>query len=263
MANKNTDLIKILKVKPVVFNPILARIAGDVASGLFLSQLLYWDGKGKEGGWIYKTIEEFQEETALSRKNQDRAVEKWKKLGVLETEVRGTPPTRHFRINEGKLRDLISNLFVQSGQIHMSKVDKYICPKRTNTIIGNTEITSEITSEITRNLGEPASEPVATVLQNQSKNAVNELIESFSKINPSYRNFYANKTQRAAADRIIQAQGLETAQKIIGFLDFYNSLPHPHRPVTTPALLEADMAAIRVEALKIRKKQQEIESRKI
>jgi hypothetical protein len=40
--------------RPVSFFPELARAVGGTGPGLFLCQLIYWDGKGKDPeGWIY------------------------------------------------------------------------------------------------------------------------------------------------------------------------------------------------------------------
>lgn len=108
--NKNYQhiVLKVLEAKPVAFNPVLARITGSVKAGLFLSQLLYWWGKEKNDGWIYKTIDEFDEETALSRYEQDEAIKKLKRLKIIEVEIRGIPARRHFKINMENLISLLT-----------------------------------------------------------------------------------------------------------------------------------------------------------
>jgi hypothetical protein len=117
-----------LSARPIAFNPKLARVVGGVKAGLFLSQLLYWDNKGKsEDGWIYKTIDEMEEETALSREEQDAAIRKLKSLDIIEVTVKGVPPKRHFRL---KL-DILFNL---------CKTHILICVKPTNRIVSNAQI---------------------------------------------------------------------------------------------------------------------------
>lgn len=91
-------MIEHISERPIAFNPALARIAKSAGAGLFLSQLLYWWGKGRKPDWIYKTIAEIQEETSLTRSEQDRAIRRWKELGVLVVEKRGIPQKRHFKI---------------------------------------------------------------------------------------------------------------------------------------------------------------------
>lgn len=106
--NTNSSLIERYKEKPVAFNPGLARISDSATAGLFLSQLLYWHQKGRDKEWVYKTIKEFQEETCLCRSEQDRAIKKWKRLGVLEVKRKGIPQRRFFRIDTEKLNGLLS-----------------------------------------------------------------------------------------------------------------------------------------------------------
>lgn len=91
-------ILETLGERPVAFNPLLARISGGVATGLFMCQLLYWWKKGCKNGWIFKTIKEIREETYLSRSEQDRAIKKWRDLGVIEVKREGIPPKRHFKI---------------------------------------------------------------------------------------------------------------------------------------------------------------------
>jgi hypothetical protein len=110
-TNANSTLIKIMAEsigqKPVAFNRIFASIGGSAVSGLFMSQLYFWYGKGKDG-WIYKTIDEFFEETALTRREQDTAIKRWKELGVLEVKIMGMPARRHFKVDIVRLMCLVS-----------------------------------------------------------------------------------------------------------------------------------------------------------
>lgn len=105
--NYNSQIIRWLSAYPIAFNPYIGKIVGSAASGLFLCQLLYWWGKGSKDGWVYKTIKEMQEETSLSRAEQDTAIAAWKKMGILEMKVAGMPPKRHFRIMTDRLLALL------------------------------------------------------------------------------------------------------------------------------------------------------------
>lgn len=91
--------LKISNDKPILFIPILGRSLKSTKAGLFLSQLLFWYGKGKNKRWIYKTIEEMEKETTLSRKEQDTAITICKKYGLIETKLKGIPAKRNFYIN--------------------------------------------------------------------------------------------------------------------------------------------------------------------
>jgi hypothetical protein len=102
-TNHNSLLIKALGDRPIAFSRMVAELGGGATAGLFLCQLLYWWEKGADKNWIYKTIEEFKEETCLTYSEQKRAIKAWTELGVLKVEVRGIPGTRHFHINIEKL----------------------------------------------------------------------------------------------------------------------------------------------------------------
>ncbi len=118
--NYNKKLLEVLSVKPIAFNPLLAKLTGSVKAGLLLSQLLYWWGKGQDPESIYKTIKEIKDETALSRSEQDGAIKKIKELDLMEVELKGIPPTRHFKLNLQKISNLIckdsTNLFEENQQ---------------------------------------------------------------------------------------------------------------------------------------------------
>ena len=87
---------------------------------MLLSQLLYWWGKGQNPEWIYKTIDEIEEETALSRYEQDGAIQKIKNLKLVEVKRKGIPAKRHFKLNLGNISKLVcgnsTNLFEENQQ---------------------------------------------------------------------------------------------------------------------------------------------------
>lgn len=145
-------ITKLLTDKPVAYHPFLARVAGGVTAGLFLSQLFYWSDRGKDPeGWIYKKQTEFEEETALTRREQETARKRLLQQGLIEEKLKGVPPVLHYRICWDQL---IFNL---------AESAKSICTNPTNQNGGlrqniDTENTTEITStpELFHNSGEPA-----------------------------------------------------------------------------------------------------------
>jgi hypothetical protein len=98
--------------RAIAYQPGLSIVFGSVTTGVFLSQLLYWQGKGSnKEGWIYKTIPDLQRETGLTRSNQETAIKQCVELGFLETKLTGrVPRTRHFRLDLKKLEDLLPSL---------------------------------------------------------------------------------------------------------------------------------------------------------
>ena len=73
-------------------------------------------------GWVFATIEAIQNETTLSRKKQDAAIEVLQQFNLLEVTLRGMPARRHFKLPE-KFTESVNNLLSS-----LSKTDKQVCP---------------------------------------------------------------------------------------------------------------------------------------
>lgn len=126
----NRIVLEMIKDRPIAFIPLLGKVAKSASAGLFLSQLLYWWGKGSKEDWIYKTIKEMKDETCLSRGEQDTAIKIWKVYGVIKTKLSGVPPKRNFQISFDVLMHLLSehqgqsnvlesaNQFVEKGTLN-------------------------------------------------------------------------------------------------------------------------------------------------
>ncbi|MDI9334992.1 MAG: hypothetical protein QM533_11525 [Cytophagales bacterium] len=84
------------------FNVNLAVITKDVKATLFASQLLYWTQHGQavieNGGWIFKTREQWEHETGLSRAEQERARSILLELGLVAEARVGSPARNCYRI---------------------------------------------------------------------------------------------------------------------------------------------------------------------
>jgi hypothetical protein len=119
-------ILNVLGTRPIAFNADLAHALGSAKAGLFLSQLLFWYGKGKNPDWIWKTIVEVEKETALSRSEQDTVIKRCKKYGTIKVKLKGIPAKRHFKLNIEKIVELLEKHY--SG---LSKNDKQDCRKVT------------------------------------------------------------------------------------------------------------------------------------
>lgn len=107
MKNEDTLNLALLK-RPIAYLPIVAKAFGSVNLAVMWSQLYYWtDRTNDPDGWIYKTADEMFEETGLTRRKQDGARELGRQLGVIEDDVRGTPPKIHYRIDLKKTLEVI------------------------------------------------------------------------------------------------------------------------------------------------------------
>jgi hypothetical protein len=102
--------------RPVAYRPALARVLGGVREALFVSQLLYWDGKGATaGGWIYKTQAEWRAETGLSRYEQETVRRHLRDRGVLQEDLRGLPARLYYRLDFGVLAKLVGGVERSAG----------------------------------------------------------------------------------------------------------------------------------------------------
>lgn len=108
LKNVNSWILHLTSQRPIAYNPDLTRLSGSTDAGLLMSQLLYWYGKGMDKVSFYKTREELEIETGLTRSQQATAIKKWEKLGLLRVRLKGIPPRRHFMIN-------IAGLLVEMG----------------------------------------------------------------------------------------------------------------------------------------------------
>ena len=72
---------------------------------------------------------------------------------------------------------------------------------------------------------------------------INEVLEGFKEVNPSYERLYANKNQRLALDRLIVKHGREKVEGMIAFLPKSNAARYAPT-ITTPYKLEADLGKL-------------------
>jgi hypothetical protein len=93
---------------------------------LFIAQLFFWKGKQKdEEGWIYKTKLELEEETGLSRWEQDKCVEDLKKKKILETKYDRLDHRLHYRIHTDTLDAIMeADSPSESGKTTFGKAEK-------------------------------------------------------------------------------------------------------------------------------------------
>lgn len=115
--------------RPVLYIPALVQVLGSINAAIFISQLLYWHGKGKHPEWTYKTVVEFEEETALTKSQQLKAQMMCVRKGVIQVSHKGVPPKRHFKINVEKVCELLS-LDTEKSKKYV--IDKWLKTRQSN-----------------------------------------------------------------------------------------------------------------------------------
>jgi hypothetical protein len=103
------ESILVILGSPIAYYTAFARAFGSVEAGVFTSQFFYWYGKGQNPeGWIYKTQEGIEQETGLTRRNQETARKRLRALGVLEEKRMGAPSRLYYRLNLDRLFALVN-----------------------------------------------------------------------------------------------------------------------------------------------------------
>jgi hypothetical protein len=104
------SLLEIIGDRPVAYHPKLAKMMGGVKAAIMLSQLLYWNGDKtvqKRDGWVLKSVEDFLEETGLSKFEQQSARDELIERGIIETKLKGIPRIWHYKIDMNSLGEFL------------------------------------------------------------------------------------------------------------------------------------------------------------
>jgi hypothetical protein len=189
------DLIKGMLDRPIAFNPIFKRITGSTEAALFLSQAWYWSLRTKsKDGYFYKTIREWEEETGLTRKEQDRARILLRNMLIIKTKVQGCPPTTFYFVDHACVYQQIQ--FVTCRQIEFvsrstNRVglrrqndipygDKSICPTGAK-LNKESESTTEITQRLHRGIPPAKNSDVANSKKPRSEKVAAFIGEDYGK----------------------------------------------------------------------------------
>lgn len=84
--------------RPIAFHRGLKRVINSANTALMLSQAIYWSRR-TEDGWFYKTQAEWEEETFLTRREQETARKYLRTQPFWDEEKRGLPAKLYFRVN--------------------------------------------------------------------------------------------------------------------------------------------------------------------
>lgn len=110
------NLTKLLN-RPIAFHRPLVEITGSVTAALMLSQGIYWSNKSAErDGWFYKTIEEWTEETGMTRAEQETARRKLCAAGVWEERHERLKHRKWYRVKSDQLSRMLESYIGESGE---------------------------------------------------------------------------------------------------------------------------------------------------
>lgn len=215
------DLIKELLERPIAFYPVLARLFGDVNQAILWQQIYYWSKRcNDKDGWVYKSKEELEEETTLTRKQQDTARTKLTKNGYLKTALKKRPdgaPTIHYQCQDQLVQRRLMDKPQTSQSIDSSESAK---------------------SSIHRLPKTTPSEPKARGDGNENKKSIQrwaEIEAVFIYFSPEGKRqpWWSHKREADAVLRLIDMEGMDQIKKAIIFLRRHNGdmyCPMVNRP---------------------------------
>ena len=117
--------------RPIAYHRCFVTLTGSVTAAVLLSQAVYWSRRTGEGneGWFWKMSSDWEEETGLSRREQDTARGILRGLGFWEEEKRGIPPRLWFRLNLEQLEQLL--ISEKTSLAESAKLDRRKAPNWT------------------------------------------------------------------------------------------------------------------------------------
>lgn len=153
----NQDFISFLLDSPIAYHRSFVHLGG-VTGAVMLSQAVYWSKRTQDSeGWFWKTQVEWEEETGLTRREQETARKRLIDAGVLIEKRAGNPAKLFFKIDFDVLLIRLKEVSNKTGDKRQSKMaqsDNLVC---TNQPIKNgaishtlhTKNTTETTSKTT------------------------------------------------------------------------------------------------------------------
>jgi len=127
--------------RPIAFHRVFVELTGSVAAALMLSQAVYWSKRTSDaGGWFYKTRDDWEQETGLTRREQETARKALRKADVWDEKRVGVPAQLHYRL---KVENLPTR-WAESAQLDGTNPPNRMGLKRPSLIA---ETTTETTTE--------------------------------------------------------------------------------------------------------------------
>ena len=163
--------------RPIAFQRVFVALGAGITGALLLSQAVYWSRRsGDDTGWFFKTQVEWEEETGLTRREQEGARSRLQSMGLLREERRGIPAKLFYRVDFEALQTSLDECAKQdctkppikddaNEQTGTHQTAKQDCAKRTNRPAQNrqtklrkttTETTAETTADISSTTADAA-----------------------------------------------------------------------------------------------------------
>lgn len=130
----------------ISFHRSYVEFGAGVTGALMLSQAVYWASRTSDpDGWFYKTQQEWEEETGLSRYEQEGARKKLIAAGVMQEKKVGVPCRLFYRADLATIHELLTGTqYAENPQTRMQQTSRQEAVKPADI---HTEITTETTNK--------------------------------------------------------------------------------------------------------------------
>lgn len=129
--------------RPVAFYPSLSKHVGGTKACLFLCQLMYWSDKTSSDLGVYKSSNEWEEETGLSYKEQATARKELVKRGLIVETHKRLEHRIYFKFNDESFDSMIMAIHSTSNSRNADRAVGGV----PNDTFDHTENTTETTTE--------------------------------------------------------------------------------------------------------------------
>lgn len=196
-----------------------------------IDQALYLQMKryAGENGKCFATQETLMKQMGIGRQALAKSLKylvehKW--IDLVGTTKGKTRPIKTYKIND---------IWQENADCYKKIPSETAVSFKGDTVQNSSKIPSETAVE---------EEPVEEEPNNNPSNgqAVAEVINLFKDVNPAYKGWFSNKTQRKSAAALLEAQGMEKIKKAVQLLATTNTMPYIPT-ITTPYMLESKWAA--------------------
>lgn len=103
------DALSLMLDRPIAYHRVFKTITGSAGAAVFLSQAVYWQRR-TEADFFWKTCAQWEEETGLTRHEQDTVRKRLRELELITEKLVGLPARMHYRVEIERIMELVNKL---------------------------------------------------------------------------------------------------------------------------------------------------------
>jgi len=230
------------------------KIFGAVGTAIYVSLCRHANMETQQ---CFPSMKLIAEEFNLSEETVRKYIKLFEQSRVISIERSKDPETKRQNVNIYTLLDKSQWLkTVQNGHEKSTET-------RPNVLRSDPTQTNRPTRPKQTGRPDPSSLGITRLIYNKTNNnnasdanasrEIVKIIDLFEKINPSYKRWYSNKTERGAIQRMLDLHGFEKLSAVVAILPQSNVVPYVPI-ITSPFLLEKKWADLEAALRKIKNK---------